>query len=52
MATVLEELLFRLEVEVMEPLKRRNIAYLDRVLGENLVLTKGRPGAEVRSRRE
>ena len=42
--------LFRLEVEFMEAVKRRDVEYLDQVLGENFVLTTGRPGAEVRSR--
>lgn len=47
-----EELLLRLEAEFMEAVKRRDIANLDRMLGENFVLTTGRPGAEVRSRQE
>jgi ketosteroid isomerase-like protein len=51
-AGVSEEELFELEVEFMEAVKRRDISYLDGVLGENFVLTTGRPGAEVRSREE
>lgn len=47
-----EEELFGLEVEFMEAVKRRDVTYLDRVLGENFVLTTGRPGAEIRSRQE
>lgn len=47
-----EEPLARLEAEFMEAVKRRDVAYLDRMLGENFVLTTGRTGAEVRCRQE
>ena len=46
------EELFELEAEFMEAVKRRHVAYLDRVLGVNFALTTGRPGAEVLSREE
>ena len=46
------EELFELEAEFMEAAKRRDVAYLDRVLGANFVLTNGRPGAEVLSGEE
>ena len=36
----------------MEAVKRCDAAYLDRTLGENFVLTTGRPDAEIRSRQE
>ena len=47
-----EEELFDLEVEFMEAVKRRDVTYLDGVLGGNFVLTTGRSGAEIRSREE
>jgi Domain of unknown function (DUF4440) len=36
----------------MEAVKGRDIEWLDRHLGEEFTLTTGRPGAEVRARRE
>lgn len=47
-----EEELFRLEIEFMEAVRKRDTAYLEEALGENFTLTTGRPGAEVRSRQE
>jgi len=47
-----EEELPRLEVEFMEAVKRRDVPKLERILGDSFVLTTGRPGAEVRPRRE
>lgn len=46
------EELFALEVEFMEAIKKRDVVYLDRVLGENFVLSTGRAGAEIRPRQE
>jgi len=40
----------RLEDELMRAVKKRDVARLDRMLGENFVLTTGRAGAEIRSR--
>jgi hypothetical protein len=44
------EELFGLEAEFTKSVKRRDIACLDRVLGENFVLTTGQLGAEIRPR--
>jgi ketosteroid isomerase-like protein len=54
-ATSLEALHTRLralEQEWMDAVSRRDIAYLEALLGEEFTLTTGRPGAEVRSREE
>lgn len=47
-----EESLARLEGEFMEAVKRHDVDCLERMLGENFVLTTGRAGAEIRSRQE
>lgn len=49
---VSEEELFEMEAGVMEAVKERDMAYLDRMLGENFVLTTGWAGAEVRFSQE
>lgn len=36
----------------MEVVRRRDVPKLERMLGDGFVLTTGRPGAEVRTRRE
>jgi hypothetical protein len=36
----------------MRAVKKRDVARLDRMLGENFVLTTGRAGAEIRSRQQ
>jgi ketosteroid isomerase-like protein len=47
-----EEVLRRLEDGLMRAVKKRDVARLDRMLGENFVLTTGRAGAEIRSRQK
>jgi catechol 2,3-dioxygenase-like lactoylglutathione lyase family enzyme/ketosteroid isomerase-like protein len=44
--------LARLEHAWMEAVQRRDLTFLERLLGEEFTLTTGRPGAEVRGRRE
>ena len=41
-----------LEHAFMDAVRRRDLAYLERVLGDEFTLTTGRPGAEVRERQE
>ena len=47
-----DEELAHLEIALMQAVQRRDMAYLERTLGERYTLTTGRPGAEVRSRDE
>jgi ketosteroid isomerase-like protein len=42
----------RLEHEWMRAVRERDMAFLDALLAEEFTLTTGRPGAEVRGRRE
>jgi ketosteroid isomerase-like protein len=47
-----EQVLARLERGLIEAVRDRNLDWLERHLAEEFTLTTGRPGAEVRSRRE
>jgi ketosteroid isomerase-like protein len=47
-----EQVLARLERQLIEAVRDRNLDWLERHLAEEFTLTTGRPGAEVRSRRE
>ena len=44
--------LVQLEHAWMRAVQQRDLAFLDRLLGEEFTLTTGRPGNETRSRRE
>jgi ketosteroid isomerase-like protein len=48
----LEQELIGLENEWMDAVRRRDMEFLERLLADEFTLTTGRPGAEVRSRRE
>jgi ketosteroid isomerase-like protein len=50
-ASVIREL-SQLEHDFMDAVRRRDMAFLERALGEEFTLTTGRPGAEVRARSE
>jgi ketosteroid isomerase-like protein len=47
-----QQVLARLERQLIEAVRDRNLGWLERHLAEEFTLTTGRPGAEVRSRRE
>jgi hypothetical protein len=47
-----DEELVGLELALMQAVQRRDMAFLERALGQRYTLTTGRPGAEVRSRDE
>jgi ketosteroid isomerase-like protein len=47
-----EEDLIRLQHEWMEAVKRRDIEFLERLLGPEFVLYTGRPGIETRTRQQ
>jgi len=47
-----EDELFRLEHAWMQAVQRRDLPFLERLLGEEFTLTTGRAGAEVRGRQE
>ena len=51
-APEVERALTRLENEFAEAVRRRDMEFLERTLGEEFTLTTGRPGAEIRGRQE
>jgi hypothetical protein len=47
-----EDKLVRLERDLMQAVRKRDLDFCERTLGEEFTLTTGRPGAEVRDREE